>query len=72
MNFFYLFNRFYADQINFVLLAITEDQLGIKKERIKECMYLKRTVEARLNELDSKWKFAVADVPDVCIKLYHY
>jgi hypothetical protein len=65
-----LINRFYAEQINFVLLAITKDQLGIKKERVKECVYLKRIVETRLDELNNEWKAAIADEPAVCIKTY--
>ncbi|RIA92654.1 ubiquitin carboxyl-terminal hydrolase [Glomus cerebriforme] len=56
---------FYAEQINFVLLAITKDQLGKKKERVNECLYLKKIVEARLDELNSEWKVAIVDEPAI-------
>ena len=65
-EFLYLIKRFYAEQINFVLLAITKDRLSIKKERVRECIYLNRIVEGRLNELNSGWR---ADEPAVRIKI---
>lgn len=65
-----MIKRFYKEQVNFVLLAITKDQLGRRKERVKECLYLNRIVEARLNELNREWRAAIVDEPTVRIKLY--
>ncbi|CAB4439779.1 unnamed protein product [Rhizophagus irregularis] len=56
---------FYKEQVNFVLLAITKDQLGRRKERVKECLYLNRIVEARLNELNREWRAAIVDEPTI-------
>ncbi|CAG8653744.1 6804_t:CDS:10 [Funneliformis mosseae] len=54
---------FYAEQINFVLLAITKDPIFIKKMRTKECIYLKRVVESVLDELNGEWRAVLLNEP---------
>ncbi|CAG8481402.1 9487_t:CDS:10 [Funneliformis caledonium] len=54
---------FYAEQINFVLLAITKDPIFIKKMRTKECIYLKRVVESVLDELNGEWRAVLVNEP---------
>ncbi|CAI2164557.1 3718_t:CDS:2 [Funneliformis geosporum] len=55
---------FYAEQINFVLLAITKDPINIKQMRIKECIYLKRIVESVLDEINGEWRVALVNEPE--------
>ncbi|CAG8545425.1 4707_t:CDS:10 [Gigaspora margarita] len=47
---------FHAEQVDYVLLAITKDQIGIHQDRVKDCMYIKKLAENRLDELSSTWR----------------
>ncbi|CAG8536265.1 17131_t:CDS:2 [Dentiscutata erythropus] len=49
-------NGFFVEQIEYVLLAITKDELGIHQDRIKDCMYIKGLAENRLDKLSSSWR----------------
>ncbi|CAG8668556.1 11402_t:CDS:2, partial [Dentiscutata heterogama] len=49
-------NGFFVEQIDYVLLAITKDELGIHQDRIKDCMYIKGLAENRLDKLSSSWR----------------
>ncbi|CAG8796886.1 19628_t:CDS:2, partial [Racocetra fulgida] len=47
---------FHAEQVEYVLLAITKDQIGIHQDRVKDCMYIKKLAEKRLDELNNTWR----------------
>ncbi|CAG8490168.1 19357_t:CDS:10 [Cetraspora pellucida] len=47
---------FQAEQVEYVLLAITKDQIGIHQDRVKDCMYIKKLAEKRLDELNNAWR----------------
>ncbi|CAG8454590.1 5925_t:CDS:10 [Diversispora eburnea] len=52
--------------LEYVLLAITKDQLGINQDRINDCLYIKKLVEERLDEINRSWReanFEDVDVP---------
>ncbi|CAG8486263.1 13353_t:CDS:10, partial [Cetraspora pellucida] len=49
-------NGFFVEQIEYVLLAITKDELGTHQDRIKDCMYVKRLAENKLDKLNSSWR----------------
>ncbi|CAJ0647304.1 10920_t:CDS:10 [Entrophospora sp. SA101] len=48
---------FYVEGIEFVLLAITRDKfLTNNKERWEDCLYIKKLIESRLDQLNNDWK----------------
>ncbi|KAF0528491.1 cysteine proteinase [Gigaspora margarita] len=49
-------NGFFVEQIEYVLLAITKDELGVHQDRIKDCMYIKSLAENRLDKLSNSWR----------------
>ncbi|CAG8535929.1 14458_t:CDS:10 [Acaulospora morrowiae] len=49
-------DRFHAEQVEYVLLAITKDQISIHQDRVKDCLYIKKFAERRLDELSKTWR----------------
>ncbi|CAG8519347.1 1759_t:CDS:10 [Diversispora eburnea] len=47
---------FHAEQVEYVLLAITKDQNSIYLDRVKDCLYIKKIAENRLDELSKTWR----------------
>ncbi|RHZ68639.1 hypothetical protein Glove_294g144 [Diversispora epigaea] len=47
---------FHAEQVEYVLLAITKDQNSIHLDRVKDCLYIKKVAENRLDELSKTWR----------------
>ncbi|CAG8688167.1 2713_t:CDS:10 [Acaulospora morrowiae] len=56
---------FQAEDMEYVLLAITKDQLGINQDRLNDCLYIKKLVEERLDEINNSWREANFEDVDV-------
>lgn len=51
--------------VEYVLLAITKDQNSIYQDRVKDCLYVKKLTETRLDELSKTWR--ETNIDDVII-----